>query len=132
MQDDYYHQMCLRDHYLKLEQMSQTIRDDPRFKLLNFFDGLTWLLIVLSVVVALFIISMLQITGDLPDATESTGMYIFDMIFTVAFAVELSMRIECYRFVHGRVCPDFFRDPMVVIDTARGKTIDQTSSTSHF
>ena len=101
----------------KLEQMSQTIRDDPRFKLLNFFDGLTWLLIVLSVVVALFIISMLQITGDLPDATESTGMYIFDMIFTVAFAVELSMRIECYRFVHGRVCPDFFRDPMVVIDT---------------
>ena len=28
------------------------------------------------------------------------------------------MRIECYRFVHGRVCPDFFRDPMAVIDTA--------------
>ena len=102
----------------KLEQKSQAIQNDPRFKLLNFFDGLTWLLVVLSIVVALFVISMLQTTGQLPDATQNKGMEIFDMVFTIAFAVELTMRIECYRFVHGRVCPDFFRDPMAVIDTA--------------
>ena len=35
----------------------------------------------------------------------------------MAFATEIFLRIICYQFVHGRVCPDFFKSPMNLIDT---------------
>merc|ERR550514_547399 len=53
----------------------------------------------------------------MPTAEDNHAVATFELIVALVFATEIFLRIICYQFVHGRVCPDFFKSPMNLIDT---------------
>ena len=98
-------------------------RKDCRFEMYHFLEGPKALAIILTLTAVCLIFQLLHVVkcGSrdrcLPTAEENQAVEIFEFWVAMAFATEIFLRIICYQFVHGRVCPDFFKSPMNLIDT---------------
>ena len=93
---------------------ASALRADWRFKTLTFLEGPVTLALMLTIVCLGILFSVI----GMPSADESPAMAGFEYGVTMLFAIELCLRARCYTFVHGKLFPDFCRDPFTCIDIA--------------
>ena len=98
--------------------MRRKLKNDLRFRLLELLENWRTLLCMLVLVVAGIVTALWEVCwpDTVPWNSHDPGIFAFEVAVTVIFALELGLRALCFAHVHGRLAPDFCRDPFVVMD----------------
>ena len=100
------------------KRVRRKLKNDLRFRLLELLENWRTLLCMLVLVVAGIVTALWEVCwpDTVPWNSHDPGIFAFEVAVTVIFALELGLRAVCFAHVHGRLAPDFCRDPFVVMD----------------